>query len=307
MVIVKVGGGRGINLDGVASDVRSMPGPVVIVHGANAVRDELAAALGRETRVVTSASGYSSVYSDASMIELLMMAYAGLRNKQLVERLQQRGCNAIGLSGLDGRAVSGTRNRGIRVREGEKTLIVRDLSGKPAAANAALLRLLLDHGYTPVLTMPIADESGSAINADNDDVVAVLQAALDASHVVELIEAPGLLRDPSDPSSVIRSAAAEELRDLEEAATGRFKRKLHALRKLFEAASPIVVIADGRVEHPVADALAGMGTVITQGPGIGGQGPGARDEESCHATFDAEQRTVQTKEAGRQSGQPRPE
>ncbi len=275
MVIVKVGGGRGINLDGVAADVAAMTGPVIVVHGGNAARDELAAALGRETRVVTSVSGYSSVYSDRPMIELLMMAYAGLQNKRIVERLQQHGCNAIGLSGLDARAISGTRNHGIRVREAEKTLLLRDFSGKPSAVNRQLLCLLIEHGYTPVLTVPIADESGTAINADNDDVVAALHAAMGAARVVELIEAPGLLRDPSDPSSIIPQVSAGQLAELEQAATGRFKRKLHSLRKLFEAgAPPTVAIADGRAEHPVVDALAGRGTVITQGPAAGDQGAG---------------------------------
>jgi len=40
------------------------------------------------------------------------------------------------------------------------------------------------------------------------------------------------------------------------------KRKIRALRRLFENGAPRVVIADGRVEHPIQAALAGKGTVI---------------------------------------------
>jgi [amino group carrier protein]-L-2-aminoadipate 6-kinase len=263
MVLVKIGGGAAINLDGAAADIAAIDGPVVVVHGANALRDRLAAELGREKRVVTSVSGYASVYSDESAIDLLMMAYAGLQNKRIVERLQRHGRNAVGLTGLDGRLVTATRNKGIRVREGDKTLLLRDFSGKPAAANASLLTLLLEHGYTPVVTVPLVDEQGYAVNSENDDVVALLQGVLKASHVVELIEAPGLLRSPDDPSSVIDSLAAADLALIEERAEGRFKRKLLALRRLFEASAPIVTIADGRTTHPVADALAGGGTTIT--------------------------------------------
>jgi [amino group carrier protein]-L-2-aminoadipate 6-kinase len=212
--------------------------------------------------VVTSVSGYDSVYSDESAIDLLMMAYAGLQNKRIVERLQRHGRNAVGLTGLDGRAVSGTRNKGIRVREGEKTLLLRDFSGKPSGVNTGLLRLLLDNGYTPVLTVPLVDEQGFAINSENDDVVAVLQGVLQATHVIELIEAPGLLKDPADPASTLQAVEASDLGLLEERAEGRFRRKLLALRKLFEASSPTVVIADGRVAHPVAAAMAGEGTTI---------------------------------------------
>jgi len=39
------------------------------------------------------------------MIDLMMMAYAGLRNKRIVEMCQKAGLNAVGLSGLDGRMV----------------------------------------------------------------------------------------------------------------------------------------------------------------------------------------------------------
>jgi acetylglutamate/LysW-gamma-L-alpha-aminoadipate kinase len=40
------------------------------------------------------------------------------------------------------------------------------------------------------------------------------------------------------------------------------KRKMLAVRKLFEAGATRVIIADGRSEHPVAEALSGKGTVI---------------------------------------------
>ncbi len=265
MVLVKVGGGEAMNLDGIAADVAALRRPVVVVHGANALRDRLAAQLGQDKRVVTSVSGYDSVYSDEAAIDLLMLAYAGLRNKRLVERLQRHGANAIGLSGLDGRLVQGTRNKGIRVREGDKTLLLRDFSGKPSAVNEPLLRLLLENGYTPVLTVPLVDERGFAINSENDEVIALLQRVLRASDVVELIEAPGLLRDPGDPASVIRSLGSSELPGLQERARGRFKRKLLALARLFEAGSPRVMIADGRVAHPVSAALSGEGTTITAG------------------------------------------
>jgi acetylglutamate/LysW-gamma-L-alpha-aminoadipate kinase len=265
MLVLKVGGGQGINLAGVAADLAVQKPPIIVVHGANAARDELARALGREKRILTSVSGYASVYSDADAIDLLMMAYAGVRNKRLVELLQRAGVNAVGLCGLDGRVITGTRNRGIRVQEGERVTVVRDFSGKPSGVNRALLDALLTQGCTPVLTVPISDENGFAINAENDDVVAVLHHTFHAIAVVELIEAPGLLRDPGDPASLIPRLSVGELGAWEERSPGRMKRKLHSLRKLFQVAPPTVILADGRGEHPVRDALAGHGTVITAG------------------------------------------
>jgi acetylglutamate/LysW-gamma-L-alpha-aminoadipate kinase len=192
----------------------------------------------------------------------MMMAYAGLKNKRIVELCHRHGINAVGLSGLDGKVVRGKRNRGIRVMQGEKQKIVRDYSGKPEAVNRAFLELLLDHGYVPVLTVPIIDEHNAAINTENDDVVRVLQKSLQADTVINLIEAPGFLEDKDDEASLIRKISPRDLEAREQQVEGRMKRKILAVRKLFEHGATRVVIGDGRREHPVADALAGKGTVI---------------------------------------------
>ena len=262
MYLVKVGGGEAVNLAGVAGDLASIDTPCIVVLGANAVRNDLAARLGSSTRTLTSVSGYTSVFSDETALDVIMMAYSGLRSKRFVELCQRRGVNAIGLSGIDARVVEGQRNRGIRVREGGKTLIKRDFSGKPRSVNGALLRTLLDGGYTPVLTIPIADEKGFAINSENDDIVNVLQGALGAERIVQLIEAPGFLDDPGDPESVVTAMAQSELARREAQVDGRMKRKMLALRRLFEAGASEVIIGDGRVEHPIRAALDGAGTVI---------------------------------------------
>ncbi|MDX1432792.1 MAG: acetylglutamate kinase [Gammaproteobacteria bacterium] len=262
MLILKVGGGAAINLEGIATDLAALDAPAVVVLGANAVRDELAERLGTPKQVLTSISGYASVFSDAQAIDIIMMSYAGLRSRRFVELCQQHGVNAVGLCGLDGRVVQGERNKGIRVREGGKTLLKRDFSGKPRAANGTLLRWLLDGGYVPVITIPIADERGCAINSENDDIVNVLQDELRAERIVQLIEAPGFLDDANDPASVLSLLTRADLELREQRLEGRIKRKLLALRRLLEAGAGEVIIADGRGEHPVRDALDGRGTRI---------------------------------------------
>jgi [amino group carrier protein]-L-2-aminoadipate 6-kinase len=262
MWIVKIGGGDGVNAEGILRDLAGRKEPFILLHGANAARDRLAEALGVEKRTLTSVSGYSSVFSDERVIDLQMMAYAGLRNKRIVETAQRLGLNAVGLSGLDGRAVQGRRNAGIRVREGGKTLMRRDFSGKPQSVNEGLLRLLLDHGYTPVLCVPIADENGFAINSENDDILTVLSGVFRPERIFQFIEAPGFLENKDDPSTLVPSIARGELAAREAQVEGRMKRKMLALRNLFEAGAARVHIADGRTERPVTDALEGKGTLI---------------------------------------------
>ena len=64
MILVKIGGGSGVNLPGIAEDLAALSDRFIVVHGANAVRDAIAAKLGTPTQVVTSVSGYTSVLSD---------------------------------------------------------------------------------------------------------------------------------------------------------------------------------------------------------------------------------------------------
>ena len=124
------------------------------------------------------------------------------------------------------------------------------------------MNLLLDNGYVPVLTVPIIDEHNAAINTENDDVVRVLQKALAAETVINLIEAAGFLENKDDTASLIKNIPASDLKARENQVEGRMKRKMLAVRKLFEQGATRIIISDGRSDHPVTDALAGKGTVI---------------------------------------------
>jgi len=262
MMLIKIGGGEQINLAAAIEDLATLEQPFIIVHGANVLRDQLAQKLGMEKTILTSVSGYASVFSDQDALDVIMMSYSGLRNKQIVELCQRNEINAVGLSGLDGRLVQGERNKGIRVRENGKTMIKRDLSGKPRSINTGLLTLLLENGYCPVLTIPIADENGFAINSENDDIVARIATALEIDTVIQLIEAPGFLDDPADESSLVSNMSVSELHRREASVEGRIKRKLLALTRLCDGGKTHVIIADGRSEHPIIKALDGAGTHI---------------------------------------------
>jgi acetylglutamate/LysW-gamma-L-alpha-aminoadipate kinase len=262
MLIIKIGGGKEINVEGIVKGLSELDEKFIIVHGANALRDNLASDLNKEKKVLTSVKGYSSVYSDEEAINLIMMSYSGLKNKKIVELCQQNGINAVGLSGVDGKLVQSKRNSGIRVKEDGKTKIIHDFSGKPKKINKELLELLLDNGYVPVVTIPTLDENNFAVNSENDDIVNALEKEFHADKVIQLIEAPGFLENKDDPGSVIKEIKKEELEAREQKVEGRMKRKVLALRKLFEQGASEVIISDGRTDNPIKNALEGKGTII---------------------------------------------
>ena len=261
-IIVKVGGGASINTEGIIKDLAGKRDRFIIVLGANAVRDDLAVRLNSPVQTITSVSGYDSVFSDKTALEMIMMTYAGLARNRFVECCQKHGINAIGLSGLDGGLIRGRRNSAIRTRQNGKLVVKRDLSGKPTEINTKLLTDFLRGGYTPVLSIPIADAKGYAINADNDNIVAAIHRAIGSKRIYQFIEAPGLLADIDDPNSLIKTLDLPQLKAQQAVVKGRMRRKLLALGKLFEHGPAEIVIADGRAKTPYLDAKAGKGTII---------------------------------------------
>ena len=262
MLVVKLGGGAGVDPEPLLRDLAAHPEPWVLVHGGNAELNDLSRRLGKEPRFVTSPSGHTSRVTDPETIGLIQMAYRGRINNDLVLRLQRLGVNAVGLSGVDGALWRAERKEAIRVVEGGRKFLLRDdYTGKVTSVNADLLRLLLSNGYRPVLTLP-ALAGPDAVNVDGDRAAGMVAAALGARSLVILSDVPGLLRDVNDPASRIDRVARDGIEQAMGFAQGRFKKKVLGATEALEAGVGEVILASARKEHPLRDALAGDGTVI---------------------------------------------
>ncbi|MCZ6596549.1 MAG: [LysW]-aminoadipate kinase [Planctomycetota bacterium] len=266
MIVIKVGGSEGIDLDALCDDVAGLVRdgvPLVLVHGGSAETNRVAAALGHPPRFVTSPSGYTSRLTDRRALEIFEMVYCGSVNKGVVERLQRRGVNALGLSGLDGRIWEGERKKTLRAIEDGRVRVVRDTwTGTVERVNVALLRSLLDGGFLPVLTPPGASVDGEAINVDGDRAAAATAVALGAEALLLLSNVPGLLRDREDETSLVRELERGAIEDAQGLAEGRMRIKLLGAREALEGGVGRVVIGDARGAEPVRRALDGAGTVI---------------------------------------------
>ena len=266
MLVVKVGGGKGISLEAVCQDVSALVGRgerLILVHGASHETNLLSTTLGKPPRFVTSISGVESRYTDRETLEIFNMAYVGKMNKLFVERLQQLGVNAVGLCGADGRSMEGERKAAIKVIENGKRKVLRDdFTGRVEKINTALLTLLLDHGYTPVLCPPGLSYESEIINVDGDRAAAVLAAAFKAEVLVILSNVPGLLRDVNDANSLVRRIDKAYMSSYMDLAQGRMKKKVMGAAEALEQGVGTVILGDARLEHPIQHALQGQGTVI---------------------------------------------
>ena len=213
-IVIKLGGAAGVDAEAVCADVAALAAqgrPVVLVHGTSAAADALAARTGTPVRHLTSPSGHVSRYTDAEMIDLFVAAAAGQVNKRLVADLQRLGCNAVGLSGVDGRLLVAQRKTAVRAVENGRQRIVRDdFTGQLETANGGLLQLLMGQGYTPVVAPLALGHEGERLNVDGDRAAALLAATLGAATLIILSNVPGLLAafpDEVQPGAPCRACA----------------------------------------------------------------------------------------------------
>ena len=265
-IVVKVGGSDGIDYDAVCADAAALLSGgyrLVLVHGGSAETNRVAEALGHPPQFITSESGFESRRTDHRTIEIFEMVYCGKMNKMLVEKLQALGVNALGLSGLDGRLLTGPRKKAIRAMvEGKRISIRDDLSGKVEQVNSGLLEMLLEAGYMPVISPPALSYDNEAINVDGDRAAAAIAEALGAEALVFLSNVPGLLSAFPDESSLVRSVDAGAPEAAMALAEGRMKVKVLGAVEAVRAGVGKVVLSDARVPHPVRRALAGEGTTV---------------------------------------------
>ena len=267
MLVVKIGGAAGNNLDTVCEDVASVVKEgqqVVLVHGGSEETNAVSEKLGHPPKFVTSPSGFTSRYTDRETLEIFAMVTSGKINTILVERLQKLGVNAFGLSGVDGHLLRAKRKEAVRaVENGRVRMLHDDHTGTIQTVDAPLLDMLISAGLTPVVAPLAISPEGVALNVDADRAAAMIAGALKAESLVILTNVPGLMRRFPDESTLMPKIERSKLEEALKFAEGRMKKKVLGASEALGEGVQRVIFADSRVPTPVHAALAGKGTVIS--------------------------------------------
>ena len=248
-----------------AAELLAQGRQLVFVHGGSAEANSLGESLGAPPKMITSPSGYTSRYTDRKTLEIFLMAVNGKVNSLLTEQLHMLGVNAFGLSGLDGKLLQATRKESIQsvdAERGKRKVIRDDYTGKIDTVNRELLMTLLNAGYLPVVAPLAVSAKGEALNVDADRAAAVIASALQAETLLLLTAVPGLMKNFPDESTLIGRLSQNQLAEAGEAAQGRMKKKMLGAQEALQGGVCRVIIADGRIQNPITNALAGNGTVI---------------------------------------------
>ena len=264
MLVVKIGGSDAIDYEAFLKDLANYE-DWILLHGGSHELDRISEELGHPPRFVESVSGYTSRYTDEKTIDLINMIYPGKMNKYIVEELQKLGVNAFGFSGLDGRVLECKRKSSLKIKKDGKKVILRgEHSGIIKQVNREPIELLLEAGYSPVLTIPAVTFDGTAVNVDGDRAAAEIASAFAADKLLLLSDVPGLMKDIEDETSLIERIDQEEINHYStEYAKGRMKKKLMGAGEAIESGVSSVILGDGTRNDPITHALDGGGTWIT--------------------------------------------
>ena len=227
---------------------------MVLVHGGGPEITELMSRLGKKAEFVDGLR-----VTDKETMDIVQMVLAGKINKTLVNLLQVHGGRAMGISGMDGGLIQA------KVKDPRLGYV-----GSITGVNIAPVNDLLEKGYIPVISTVGCDEEGNAYNINGDTAAAYIAGALGAERLIMMTDIAGVLRDRSDPSSLIPMLSIDEAVELfrEKIIDGGMIPKVECCIDALERGVDKVIIMDGRVPHSILMEILtdeGAGTMFVRG------------------------------------------
>ena len=226
-------------------------GKVVLVDGGGPEINEMLGKIGKKSEFV----GGLRV-TDKETVDVAEMVLAGKVNKGLVNLLEVKGGNAMGISGMDGRLIEA------RIKDDNLGYV-----GEITNINKKPIMDLLANGYIPVVSTIGCDRDGNIYNINGDTAAAHIAGALNAERLIMMTDISGILKDKYDPSSLIPELTTEEAVGLYDKGviSGGMIPKVDSCIKAIEMGVKNCVIMNGCLPHAILIELLteeGAGTMI---------------------------------------------
>ncbi|RKH40501.1 acetylglutamate kinase [Corallococcus sicarius] len=239
----------------------------VVVHGGGPELDALCDALHLPIEKVAGRR-----ITSAPVLDAAKMVLAGKLHTDLLADLQAAGVPAVGLSGVDAGLIKARRRPPVMVTEPGETqgrMVDYGLVGDIESVDTRVVEHLRSADYVPVIAPLSGGQDGAVYNTNADTVAAAIAAALHAEKLFFLVEVPGLLKDVSDPSSVISLATLSDLASLEAEGklTGGMRPKAHAMRHALVGGVGSVHLVSGKQSDALLEEVftnEGSGTMVVR-------------------------------------------
>ena len=259
VVLVKLGGSvmeTEANLDSLMDDIafmRAVGMKVVIVHGGGKAISKALKESGHEPKFVDGLR-----VTDEVTMEVVRHTLNNVVNPDLVSRLQKRGANARPIHGnwVFGASKIETPDRGY--------------VGEVVSADTRAVCEMLDAGIIPVVTpLGTGVKDSHLYNINADFAAAALAKALKVRKFALVSDVPGILKDPTDPSTLFSTLHLGDLSTLktEGVISGGMLPKVESCADAIKSGVKKVHLVDGRMAHSLLLEIftrEGVGTEITE-------------------------------------------
>lgn len=228
----------------------------VLVHGGGKAIDRAMAEAGLTPKKVAGRR-----YTDDATMEIVARVLVGELNQRLVIRFRELGGRAT----ITGILLHGERLT-LRGEDGRPI----DLGRVGAVARVDPgVRTTLDEGATPFIPSVAHAADGGWLNINADTAASAVAGALKADKAIFLTDTPGVLRNRSEPGSLIPRLTEAECRELIASGVidGGMVPKVEACFEALEAGAKSALILDGRVLYSLLDVFLSdtfTGTEITR-------------------------------------------
>lgn len=272
-IVIKYGGNAMVDdvlKDSFARDIVLMKtvgiNPVV-VHGGGPQIGELLRRIGKQSEF------YQGMrVTDRETMDVVEMVLGGLVNKEIVNLINRKGGNAVGLTGKDGdmihaRKLSFEKTAADNaVAEELKAPEIIDIGhvGEVSSIDPSLVNMLVQDDFIPVVAPIGVGEDGQSYNINADLVAGKLAETLQAEKLMLLTNTAGLL---DKDGKLLTGLGAERVNALIADGTihGGMLPKIRCALEAVQAGVKTSHIVDGRVQHAVLLEIftdEGVGTLI---------------------------------------------
>lgn len=227
-------GGRSAEDDALVStlggEVAELKDPVAVVHGGGFLVSELQQRYGLTPRFESGVR-----MTSREEMPLVDMALAGGMNTRLVRLFANGGVNAVGVSGCDGRTLLA-----------ESVTPPDNHTGRILRTDPHLIQLLLDNGYTPLISSVSMDGNAEGLNINADDAALALAASLKSSTLIFISDVPGIMGEDQMLISTLDEKSAEAAISSGVISGGMIPKIRASFKALREGVSEVIIGSYGK-------------------------------------------------------------
>jgi acetylglutamate kinase len=227
--------------------------PVVVHGGGKAITRAL------ETAGLKAEFAQGHRVTDAATVEIVDRVLSREVNPEIVTAIEDFGGSTRGFAGSDI----------FRCRKLLRDDVDLGFVGDVTDVDTDTLRACIQLGATPVISPTARGDDGKIYNCNADIAAAKTAIALNARRLVFMSDVPGLLRDPTDNSTLMSHLRVEEVPELKRAGVieeGMLP-KVDSATAAIESGVEKVQFIDGRIPHSLLLEIftdAGVGTEVVK-------------------------------------------